>query len=84
MNSKLELRNEAVRIAASLEGITSENLISTAERIEKYIIGNAGLPEVMDMKEMVKAFTDMQGFKLKDYGQQEAKELSLGIPAATV
>lgn len=83
MNSKLELRNEAVRIASNLEGITAENIVETAEKIEKYINGNAVLPDVMDMKEMFKTFSDLQAFKPKDYGQQkEAQELFLGIPKA--
>lgn len=83
MNSKIDLRMEAVRIAAGLEDITHSNLISVAESIERYIIGNAALPEVMDMKEMMSAFTDLQELKRKDYGQEEGQELSLGIPKIT-
>jgi len=84
MNSKLELRSEAIRIAASLEGVTSESLIVTAERIEKYIIGDTVLPDVMDMREMMKTFADLQGFKFKDNEKQEAQGLPQGMPTATV
>jgi len=77
MNSKLELRNEAIRIAASLEGVTSKNLIGTAEKIEKYIMGDATLPDVMDMREMMNTFTDLQKFKFTDNEKQETQGLSL-------
>lgn len=48
MNSKLELRIESVKIAVNVEGVTSENVIETAEKIEKYIAGSVNFPEVYD------------------------------------
>lgn len=56
MNSKLELRLEAARIAAKLDDVTIENFHEAASRIEHYLLGDAtlpeqdsALPELMDM-----------------------------------
>lgn len=80
MNSKIDLRAEAVRMASRLEGVSLENITEAAEKIEKYIIGDITFPDVMDMKEMMKAFTDLQGFKPDDYVQKEMQGLSFGMP----
>ena len=45
MNSKLELRLEAARIAAKLDGVTIDNFHESAFRIEHYLLGDAELPE---------------------------------------
>ena len=45
MNSKLELRLEAARIAAKLDDVTIENFPEAASRIEHYLLGDATLPE---------------------------------------
>ena len=45
MNSKLELRLEAAKIAAELEGVTLDNFHEAVSRIEHYILGGAELPE---------------------------------------
>ena len=45
MNSKLELRLEAAKIAAELEGVTLDNFHEAVSRIERYILGSAELPE---------------------------------------
>lgn len=45
MNSKLELRLEAAKIAAELEGVTLDNFHEAVSRIEHYILGCAELPE---------------------------------------
>lgn len=45
MNSKLELRLEAARIAAKLDDVTIENFPEAASRIEYYLLGEATLPE---------------------------------------
>ena len=45
MNSKLELRLEAAKIAAELEGVTLDNFHEAVSRIERYILGGAELPE---------------------------------------
>lgn len=48
MNSKLELRNEAVRLAVNVKDVTSENVIEVSRKIETYILGDAELPEYFD------------------------------------
>ena len=45
MNSKIEARIEAVKLALNVEGVTSENIIEVSEKIAIFIIGNAELPD---------------------------------------
>lgn len=45
MNSKLELRLEAARIAVKLDGVNINNFHESAYRIEHYLLGDATLPE---------------------------------------
>lgn len=59
MNSKLELRLEAARIAAKLDDVTIENFPEAASRIEHYLLGDATLPEqdgaMPELMEMLKS-----------------------------
>lgn len=45
MDSKLEVRAAAVKLAAKVDGVNNENVVDVAKIIESYIIGNAELPE---------------------------------------
>ena len=54
MNSKLELRNEAVKLATNLEGVNTENVIEVSKKIENYILGEAELPESYNIAEKTK------------------------------
>lgn len=58
MNSKLDLRIEAVKIAVNVEGVTSENVIETAVKIEEYILGGVELPEFYDTNAQIKEITE--------------------------
>ncbi len=57
MNSKIEAKIEAVKLAINVEGVTSDNIIEVSAKIADFIIGDAVLPETYDsnayMKEMV-------------------------------
>ncbi|MDE5986832.1 MAG: hypothetical protein K2H16_06070 [Prevotella sp.] len=57
MNSKIEARIEAVKLAVNVKGVTDKNVIAVSEEIAKYILGDAELPEMYDtlsaMREMV-------------------------------
>lgn len=57
MNSKIEARIEAVKLAINVEGVTSDNIVSTSEAIYGFILGGAELPENhdanADMKELM-------------------------------
>lgn len=57
MNSKIEARIEAVKLALNVEGVTSENIIDVSEKIADFIIGSADLADIYDsnayMKEML-------------------------------
>lgn len=58
MNSKLDLRIEAVKIAVNVEGVTPENVIETAKAIEDYIIGDIELPEWIDAQSQWKELSE--------------------------
>lgn len=61
MNSKIEARIEAVKLALNVEGVTAENIIEVSEKIADFIIGNSGLPDIYDsngyLKDMVAKMT---------------------------
>ena len=61
MNSKLELRIEAVKLAINVEGVTSENIVGASEAIAKFILGDAELSDTHDgnalYKEMMAKLT---------------------------
>lgn len=54
MNSKLEVRTEAVKLAINVEGVTSENIVETSEAIAKFILGEAELPDADDSNKLYK------------------------------
>lgn len=54
MNSKIEARIEAVKLALNVEGVTSENIIEVSEKIADFIIGSAELPDNYDSNAMTK------------------------------
>lgn len=62
MNSKIEARIEAVKLAINVEGVTSENIMETSEAIAKFILGDSELPETFDsnstMKELMEKFSN--------------------------
>ncbi|MCI9284337.1 MAG: hypothetical protein HFJ91_00675 [Muribaculaceae bacterium] len=61
MNSKIEVKIEAVKLAINVEGVTSENIVETSEAIAKFILGDAELPDTHDgnalYKEMMAKLT---------------------------
>ena len=54
MNSKLNIRYESAKLAVMLNDANSTNIVSIAKYIEKYILGDANLPEVCDSNESLK------------------------------
>ena len=54
MNSKVEIRLEAARIAAQLMPTSGKELIKDAKKIAAYIEGKADLPEVITEDELIK------------------------------
>lgn len=57
-NSKIEARCEAVRLAAIIKDVTSDNLIEMAKTIEGYILGDIDLPDVYDPNAYMKDLTE--------------------------
>ncbi len=48
MNSKIEARIEAVKLALNVEGVTSDNIIDVSTKIAYFILGDANLPDNND------------------------------------
>ena len=66
MNSKLDLRLESAKLAVMVDGVTPENVISLSKEIEKYVIGEAELPESYDPNEMLKNSMEMLNKRFTD------------------
>ena len=58
METLVELRIQAVKVASSLKDVSSENIIPVASMIYHYIKGGAKIPESMNMEDFVKSITD--------------------------
>lgn len=71
INSKVEVRNEALRIAVMLKDVDSANIIEVSEQIEKYMLGGADMQEVYDPNAYFKELTNM----LKEQTGSSFKEL---------
>lgn len=56
MNSKIEARIEAAKLAINVEGVTPDNIVSTSEAIYGFILGDAELPENHDANAAMKEF----------------------------
>ncbi len=54
MNSKIEVRIEAVKLAINVEGVTSDNVVETSEALAGFILGDAELPDTYDSNAMMK------------------------------
>lgn len=74
MNSKLDLRLESAKLAVMVEGVTPENVISLSKEIEKYVIGEADLPEAYDPSEMLRNSMEMFNKRFNE-GYDKNKEL---------
>ncbi|MGJ0790782.1 hypothetical protein [Bacteroides faecis] len=72
MNSKLDLRLESAKLAVMVDGITPENVISLSKEIEKYVMGEADLPEAYDPSEMLKNSMEMLNKRfIEDYDKNK-------------
>lgn len=78
MNSKIEARIEAVKLALNVEGVTSENIIEVSEKIASFIIGNAELPDKDPSEDMQKRMMDMV---TGAYNNLSASKVSTEIPS---
>ena len=53
METLIDLRLQAIKIAATLKDVSSENLIDVADKIYIYIKKNSQIPESISMDELV-------------------------------
>lgn len=51
MESMVNLRLQAVKVAASLKDVSSEHVIDVADKIVRYVKGKADIPETYDPTE---------------------------------
>lgn len=62
MNSMIEARWEAVRLAAAIKDVTSNNILEVSKKIEGYLVGGLELPDVYDpnscMKELMEKMSE--------------------------
>lgn len=54
MNSRLNLRLEAARLAAQLSPTSAADLVKQAKTIEKYLLGKAQLPERFNEEDIIR------------------------------
>ena len=74
MNSKIELRNEAVRLALNVEGVTADNVIAVSEKIANFILGDSQLPEAYDTNAYLKELMEKMTSKPFNYESPVIKE----------
>ncbi len=60
-NSKIEARVEAVRLAALLKDVTSENIVPVSKQIEEYITEGIELPDTYDPNACIKELAEKIG-----------------------
>ncbi len=68
-NSKIEARVEAVRLAALLKDVTSENIVPVSKQIEEYITEGIDLPGIYDPNSYLKDFMSKMNDIIKDSNQ---------------
>lgn len=74
-NSRIEARCEAVRMAASVKDVTSDNLLEMAKKIEHYIVGDIELPDIYDPNAYMKELTE----KLASFTSQRNENKTPGV-----
>lgn len=80
MNSRLEVRMEAVRMAMQLKEATAENIIAMAREIEEYVLSGIELPDVgIDFYKVMLERLTSGGF---GNAGNVATEMRTGIPGA--
>lgn len=66
MDSKIQIRCEAAKLATQLSGTTIENFKQVAQEISDFIQGDADLPEFVDNSELLKSM--VSSLQPKNYG----------------
>ena len=67
--NRVDIRLESVKIAIQVHAMHLGNMVEIAKEIEKYIIGNADIPEYEDPNKLLK--TMMENWKPLDLGAIE-------------
>lgn len=59
MNSKIEVRAEAVRLAVMVEGANPDNVVELSKKIGDFLLDGVEIPDVFNQNEMMKTFASM-------------------------
>ena len=81
INSKLDLRLDAAKIAVQLPGTTMENFHERAYRVETYLLGEAELPETDDTYAELKKVVVQAGNMVRSHNEQENRPDSCNGPS---
>lgn len=81
MNSKLEVRFEAAKLAVMVEGVTPGNVVDVAKEIEIYILSDVNLPETYDTNAILKESMAMlnRNFEESEKRNKEIQDKIHGI-----
>lgn len=81
MNSKLEVRFEAAKLAVMVEGVNPGNVVDVAKEIEIYILSDVNLPETYDTNEILKESMAMlnRNFEESEKRNKEIQDKIHGI-----
>lgn len=58
ITAKADVRMEAVRIAATMKNVTSENIIEVSNSIASFVVGDANIPESYNQTECMSKLLD--------------------------
>lgn len=81
MNSKIEARIEAVKLALNMEGVTAENIIEVSEKIADFIVGNSELPDKDGSADFQKQMMDIMADVYKRNTPSDNPKLSTETPS---
>lgn len=71
MNSKLDVRFEAAKMAVTIKGIKPENVVNVARDIESYILSGVDLPETYDNNALLK---ESMALLTRNWGENERRD----------
>ena len=75
IKSKIDARERALEFVKPSDFTTVEEQIECAKKIEKYLIGDAELPEVQSDTELVKAFLEVANNEIEKSRERNNRDL---------
>lgn len=75
IKSKIDARERALEFVKPSDFLTVEEQIECAKKIEKYLIGDADLPEFQSDGDMIKAFLDVANNEIEKSRERNNRDL---------